>query len=723
MALVVPAPIVRMTDTNLRFSDVAQFVGLSLMRDPSAPRSKGKQRQKLGSSVGSRSIDADFAYSQSYGSLPSASRELSQKKNAHSESAPLLPQVNQNSERFDQLKIQLGYLKAEQQAEQQQLKQLEHMLSNSLIAERKAHERAEKERERRDFHRDRARRQEAAIHSLQEEMRACAQPVQKRSSPKSEHVVSTQTSMEAPPKPEQSQEQRAQVLSKALPQKSKHVLPARRTRADVQPAREKTKAEVAPIQESETIVRSNEVDDLAKVERGSSSSSTGQGAIKEAASTSQSEVQGIDLSSFESEEELDNYRREVIRSEMMKRAGNAITAFATINLNGSGRICSQEFADGVARLGVPWQLLTGLHRPRQLFRLFDRNPTDGVISLYELFPTERNKIRDDSGLSTPDFWKNWVKKNHNMAKGCGGPKWQPTSPEEELEMLFDARVKNEQSAFKHRWMSTTFRRMKARGKSDARCREMLALHLPKGSGPADLQDVKTFSQNEVIHCKRMYNDAVLEPQRKILKNLYSLREHRRQINTAKQKLYAVALEPFVRQKAQEKVVQDLAMGGLSLGLHKHHHIPEHVDSADEVDHIYEKPEDMAQGQASFSQLSKMTGMDVSLIEDVFKIWMQHADKTETINKKHFQRLLEDLCPQRAFAENDLEAWWDQVHERGDAARLTVDWQASDPDGCEGPDEDSEENNDISRSLRETRKSPASFDQFLIWWSSSEVRGA
>jgi hypothetical protein len=276
--------------------------------------------------------------------------------------------------------------------------------------------------------------------------------------------------------------------------------------------------------------------------------------------------------------------------------------------------------------------------------------------------------------------------------------------------------------------------MKARGKSDARVREMIALHLPRGTGPADRQDVRTICQADVKKIKAEYQNDVLEPQRTILKNLYSMRETRRIVTSSKQKLYSVALEPYVRQKAQEKVAQDLALGGLSLGLNKKKAEPDKDSKVDpaEAPEKFEEPEPVEEApqQMSFSQLSKITGMEVRLLEDVFRKWMNHADKTEMINKKHFTKLLEDLCPQRNFSDNDMDAWWDQVHELGQAAHSanpSVDWQASDPD-IRGESRDSEDDKKAANAkainakhLQDTRRSPATFDQFIQWWASSEVR--
>jgi len=428
--------------------------------------------------------------------------------------------------------------------------------------------------------------------------------------------------------------------------------------------------------------------------------------------TESTNVMKLDESLFDNPRELHEARRQLVREDLMKKAGNALMAFAAINLNGSGRICSQEFADGVARLGVPWQQLTGLRRPRDLFKLFDAD-RDGIISLFELFPAERNKKRDDSGITTPEFWKTWVKHNRNLTdKACPGPKWQPGSPEEELSLLFGSLEKNKEAVAKRGWMKTTMRRMKSRGKTDARCREMVALHLPRGTGPKDRQDVPTFSEAEVKMCKRGYSDEVLEPQRTIQKALYDLRESRRVLQTSRQKLWTVAMEPIIRHQQQEE--RKAALGSFNLLGHgggqdqkkkeeeeeKKKHPDVNAEISEGMHQAYH--ESVPHEQESFNSLSKRTGMDVDLIEDVFRIWMKYADKSELITKRNYVRLLEELCPKRTLVESDLTAWWDQIH------RISVTGS-------------NEEASKKGANVADSRKTPASFDCFIIWFSSSEAR--
>jgi hypothetical protein len=444
--------------------------------------------------------------------------------------------------------------------------------------------------------------------------------------------------------------------------------------------------------------------------KGSKDDSKPSGLLK---SSSEGAIVPPDPAKFSSEKELRRFRQEAVRKELVKCAGSPLEAFKAINLNGSGNICSNDFAEGVKRLGVPWQELTGFTNQRQLFKIFDLEKT-GVITFYELFPTERDKPRDDSGMTTPDFWRRWVKQNHGMEKGCGGATWHPGTPEAQLALMFAANTKNEESAVQHKWISKTFRKFKSRGKSDARCREMVALHLPHGTGSEDMQGVKLFSDLDVKQVRRGYNDAVNEPQRNITKAIEDLREQRHELHASRTHLFHVAVEPHLKQQKADQAKKNF--GGLSLGLHHHHDDEE--PAAQSQPHP-EKAEAEDEEQASFNELANKTGMELELIEDVFRVWMRHSDKTEQIMKKQFQRLLEDLCPHRTLVNNDLNAWWDQVHGKGHAEVMTVDWTAADDFyqswrkaslGAEG-----------RRDLTSARKSPVTFDQFITWWASSEMR--
>merc|ERR1712224_421884 len=117
-----------------------------------------------------------------------------------------------------------------------------------------------------------------------------------------------------------------------------------------------------------------------------------------------------------------------------------------------------------------------------------------------------------------------------------GPKWEAADADDELRTLFAATEARQEVTDRKRWMSQTIRRMKSQGKSDARCRELCALHLPRGTGPRDKECVHGFSQREVKNCRKNYNDAVSHPMRNIQKQVYAMREQRLELQASRLEL-------------------------------------------------------------------------------------------------------------------------------------------------------------------------------------------
>merc|ERR1712183_900809 len=107
--------------------------------------------------------------------------------------------------------------------------------------------------------------------------------------------------------------------------------------------------------------------------------------------------------------------------------------------------------------------------------------------------------------------------------------WNPATPDGNLKVLFAAADHREQVVTRRAWMSATFKRMKFKGKTDARAREMVCLHLPRGSGPRDRDGVTTFSADELKACKKTYSESSLEPVKRVQKNIYDMREQRRNL--------------------------------------------------------------------------------------------------------------------------------------------------------------------------------------------------
>mmetsp|Transcript_55189 Transcript_55189/g.118612 ORF Transcript_55189/g.118612 Transcript_55189/m.118612 type:complete len:444 (-) Transcript_55189:110-1441(-) len=237
--------------------------------------------------------------------------------------------------------------------------------------------------------------------------------------------------------------------------------------------------------------------------------------------------------------DISDVRRQVIREELIKQAGSARAAFKKLDANNSGRVSTQDFASGVSCMGLKWGELTGLRTERDFFRLFDLN-RDGAVDFAEIFPEELQKESEPRNISTPEFVSKWSRMNRSHAvDGERNARWIPTSHEEELSLLFGSLRSREKAADERSRMSATIRRLKSRGKSDARCRELVASHLPRGTGPRDRDDVNTFSIAEVTGCKKTYNEEVSNRQRSIQKAVQDMREQRRALADARQKLSKV----------------------------------------------------------------------------------------------------------------------------------------------------------------------------------------
>jgi Ca2+-binding EF-hand superfamily protein len=271
-------------------------------------------------------------------------------------------------------------------------------------------------------------------------------------------------------------------------------------------------------------------------------------------------------------QQVADLQREIIREQLIEAGGTAKKAFRKLDLNGSGKISCMDFADGVARCGVPWQDLTGLKRPEQIFRLFDQDK-DGVIVWSELFPAQANEEDTLQRPSTPDFLETWFRKTKTIDFSQRASKWSPATPEEELKVLFDSQSRYKDAADKRRWMAASFRRLKNKGKTDARARECIAAHLPRGSGPRDRDACATFSDAEVRSCRKSYQDSLVEPVKNIQKEVYEMKEQRRTLQN-----FRMNLEKISKKGKQESVQKEAASALLSFGLGKNHVDEEEDDS-------------------------------------------------------------------------------------------------------------------------------------------------
>lgn len=668
---------------DIRFSDVAHYVGLSLMKDPSSNPKSGPLAK---SSIRLHPLKSHEAHQRSVASA-SSTRSFSREDN----------------QKADKLKTQIEWLRAEHKAEQEQLRRLESCLSDSMLLEKRAQKKAARHREARHFHLKQASEVEQKIQALQHELKASRKT---KAMLEPSHEQSKQSGaiggpVSAPPPAVDSDDEFADghetAYARNAPSQSSHKpskddQPARQTTdRDFKEASAETEADGMALGTEDENITLKDYWDAADRERDARSNAGSQymsmslaGSSMKARSTARSSARTKLMFNRPpplTDEELASSHdafREQIRNELIEKSGgDARKAFKKLDLNGSGNVSLQEFADGVARAGVDWQRITHMNRDREVFKLFDLDK-DGVITFPELFP-EANSGEPER-VSTPEFWNSWVKRNHNIAGSLRDPQWQPRNSEAELQLLFETSENHEAAAGKRKWMEATIRRLKNRGKSDARCREIVAGHLPRGSGPKDREDVQTFSAAEVKSCRKAYNDQVNDRVRKIQKDVYDMKESRRVLHDFKQKLWTVTQEPIMRKQIEDdrKTAATSVASGLSLtGAVPGGNTKDLADSGS------------APAKRSLKSSAQECNMDDDHIEELSKEFSAQADKNEMLGKKQFAKLLQTLAPSRTLSDNDMDAWWEQILKAMPAR--------------EGP------------------RLQCDFERFALWYASSEAR--
>jgi len=672
----------------------------------------------------------------------------------------------ENIERANRIKNQLEYRRAEARAESEQLQKLVICLSESELQERRAQKQAARHREMRDFHQEREAKAKQDIRKLREELALLESPPRRQhDAPPGQLQAAWGRADEGrqPPRETAPRDGGPMPNSASAPSigggaasSSAPLEPPEPRGNGRSPGKHGSTPKPKPIpltitsgakrRASEPVVTLNEWFDQAEQER------------KDRLSV-MSPTKRLTIFS-DGTEETARDQRTAVRTALIKKAGGPLEAFKAINMNGSGNISLLEFSDGVNRMGVNWQEITGMKRPQDVFRLFDQDK-DGVIVLNELFPAEIYFNTPPEPPTTPEFWKKYCKDTHGQFNKERHPQWSTGDPEGELSILFAAQRTSGEVADKRKWMQATIRRLKGRGKSDARCREVVALHLPRGTGPKDREDVNTFSDMEVKGCKREYSDQVFDPVRNIQKVVYELREQRHTLQKSRQKLYAVAMEPHVRKKQEEErknIANTLMVGGLGgaslLGKVKNIDDPMNAPTTPVVAAAVQQEE-----QASFSQLAEAYAMDVYQIEDIFVAWMKLSDKADRLGKKGFAKLLKVLVPNRTLGESDVSAWWAQVVQTkqmkfqqntpdvdptssgelpvgagGAAAAATGGggrcssggWGGNNGSDIESPARFSRQQSRWEKPVELSKppgRAQATFDQFIGWYHSSEIRVA
>jgi Ca2+-binding EF-hand superfamily protein len=285
------------------------------------------------------------------------------------------------------------------------------------------------------------------------------------------------------------------------------------------------------------------------------------------------------VSAIEEQQEQRRLRAE-IRWALSEKAGSGRKAFNALDANRSGRVSMNEFAGGINSLGVDWTQITGYgkicektdtgskvkkEKITELFKLFDVDKK-GFITMHDLYPVEVQSSEDVTRMSTPEFWRHWCRHTKDISPTASkNARWESNGAEEALEIVRQARQYQASVDEKKRWMKNMFYRLKGHGKSDARCREVIATHLPRGSGAPDIQEVRTFSRSDLEVCKKHYNDDVQEVVRSIEKSVGAMHDQRKTLHQTKQKLWLTTEEPRKRAETAESIAAGFG------GLFKKHH--------------------------------------------------------------------------------------------------------------------------------------------------------
>mmetsp|Transcript_139042 Transcript_139042/g.432574 ORF Transcript_139042/g.432574 Transcript_139042/m.432574 type:complete len:609 (+) Transcript_139042:59-1885(+) len=581
---------------NIRFSDVANYVGLSLSRDPSAKGSTPKRNQSV-PALGGR--PAAKAASPKAEPLAEPSRVQS------------LPTIQAN--RADRLRCQLEWLKAEQRAEKEQLHRLEGSLSDSMLLQKKAQKRVTKHQEMRDFHNQRVSDVESKISKLKEELEA-------------QHTAS-----------------RIVRLSPRTRATDKRIRQEAETHEDPPPA---PPVETPQESKPETVLpplEAEEEEPYLNASNGSDGIEAGDGSRQQSAAESSPRTKSRQIGIQGPESDVAPRRTR----KTMKMLDSSDVTQAPDDVQNSDEDC------------------------------------EGAI-----------EVKHRSGPNTPVVPKqsvggSWVKQYLSVENAASNrfAKWQPSTPEEKLQILLQAADHRTEGAAKKRWMSSTFRRLKTRGKSDARCREVVALHLPRGSGPKDREDVSTFSQNEVRTCKKQYTDSYMDPVKRIQKVIVDMKDQKRELRAVREDLFMVTEARVLQQRAEEDRKNAAAsIGGLGL-LSK---VKDPL-GGDETSKASTNTPSKAPPK-SFKKLADENGMDEEGVTDLFREYLKFADSSELLGRKAFTRLLQALCPKRTLADSDLDAWWGQIT------------RFNEPKSSPNP-----------------RRTQCKFEEFVVWYAASEAR--
>jgi len=266
-------------------------------------------------------------------------------------------------------------------------------------------------------------------------------------------------------------------------------------------------------------------------------------------------------------------------------------------------------------------------------------------------------------VSTPEFWGRWCRETDANLDAQRCPRWHPRDAEEKLEVFRRHGDDTQNVANRRRWMTVTMTNLKHNGKSSSRCREIVAAHLPRGTGPRDQHEVQAFSDADVRVCRKMYRDKELSHARSIQKTVGELRETRHELHDFRKKLWKVTVQPLLLQKEEENRKVVAAGLGELLGLSR--------DMASSNTETEQAGDDVENSRVARTKLAQEVGMNEQVVEELWEDFSKLCQEGKSqISRKGFRKMLAAASPGRHWADGDLEAWWNQItdlraREKGD----------------------------------------------------------
>eukprot|EP00397_Hematodinium_sp_SG-2012_P008431 GEMP01008491.1.p1 GENE.GEMP01008491.1~~GEMP01008491.1.p1 ORF type:complete len:576 (+),score=109.58 GEMP01008491.1:95-1822(+) len=240
--------------------------------------------------------------------------------------------------------------------------------------------------------------------------------------------------------------------------------------------------------------------------------------------------------------------RGALRDALINATGSSWEAYRFLDANNNNSLSLTEFYDGLDRLGIDWAAVTSVTRKMELFKLLDANGS-GFLDMQELFPIDSLFMDQLRRTSTPDFWKNWCRRN--TTSEIGAPSWKPERGRQ-IQYLLSSNDHLDKIDVRRKWIKQTTQRLKRLGRSDGCVRNVVCSHLPRGTGSTDRDRVPAFGAEDLLGCKKVYSEEVRKPVMKIQKFFHDFGDMRRQLRYSRLCLKGVLEKMSVKKEEEEE---------------------------------------------------------------------------------------------------------------------------------------------------------------------------